>query len=155
MFFLQQSNVMVERRVLQKGLEHPFLVGLHFSFQTTSTLYFVLDYVNGGEVCIFYYLMVFATVGFLLTVIYLICVFVLSFFTTFRERGHFPNTGVPSTLQRWLWHWATSTPSTLFTGKCTQMTTALQGRLQQTHSGSLLPHFPRSTGLIHLAEKSR
>lgn len=43
---------MVERSVLLKGLQHPFLVGLHFAFQTPSTLYFVLDYVNGGEVCL-------------------------------------------------------------------------------------------------------
>lgn len=47
---LQQKHVMVERSVLLKGLQHPFLVGLHFSFQTANMLYFVLDYVNGGEV---------------------------------------------------------------------------------------------------------
>jgi len=45
---------MVERSVLLKGLQHPFLVGLHFSFQTTNLLYFVLDYVNGGDVCTHY-----------------------------------------------------------------------------------------------------
>ncbi|KAM6967479.1 serine/threonine-protein kinase Sgk2b [Aplochiton taeniatus] len=50
----EQRHVMVERSVLLKGLHHPFLVGLHFSFQTTDTLYFVLDYVNGGE--LFYHL---------------------------------------------------------------------------------------------------
>ena len=27
---------------------HPFIVGLHYSFQTSTNLYFVLDYVNGG-----------------------------------------------------------------------------------------------------------
>lgn len=43
---------MVERNVLLKGLQHPFLVGLHFSFQTPNMLFFVLDYVNGGEVCV-------------------------------------------------------------------------------------------------------
>lgn len=41
---------MSERNVLLKTLNHPFLVGLHYSFQTTEKLYFVLDYVNGGEV---------------------------------------------------------------------------------------------------------
>lgn len=41
---------MAERSVLMKNIKHPFLVGLHFSFQTTDKLYFVLDYVNGGEV---------------------------------------------------------------------------------------------------------
>uniref|UniRef100_UPI0037E88FF7 serine/threonine-protein kinase Sgk2b n=1 Tax=Semicossyphus pulcher TaxID=241346 RepID=UPI0037E88FF7 len=50
----EQRHVMVERSVLLKGLQHPFLVGLHFSFQTSNTLYFVLDYVNGGE--LFYHL---------------------------------------------------------------------------------------------------
>ncbi|TKS82032.1 Serine/threonine-protein kinase [Collichthys lucidus] len=49
-----KRHVMVERSVLLKGLQHPFLVGLHFSFQTPNTLYFVLDYVNGGE--LFYHL---------------------------------------------------------------------------------------------------
>ena len=41
---------MAERNVLLKSLKHPFLVGLHYSFQTPEKLYFVLDYVNGGEV---------------------------------------------------------------------------------------------------------
>uniref|UniRef100_A0A665WBE5 Serum/glucocorticoid regulated kinase 2b n=1 Tax=Echeneis naucrates TaxID=173247 RepID=A0A665WBE5_ECHNA len=50
----EQRHVMVERNVLMKGLQHPFLVGLHFSFQTSNMLYFVLDYVNGGE--LFYHL---------------------------------------------------------------------------------------------------
>ena len=40
---------MAERNVLLKNVTHPFLVGLHYSFQTSSKLYFVLDYVNGGE----------------------------------------------------------------------------------------------------------
>lgn len=41
---------MAERNVLLKNVKHPFLVGLHYSFQTTEKLYFVLDFVNGGEV---------------------------------------------------------------------------------------------------------
>ncbi|XP_054638622.1 serine/threonine-protein kinase Sgk2b isoform X2 [Dunckerocampus dactyliophorus] len=52
--FGKQQHVMVERSVLLKGLQHPFLVGLHFSFQTPNMLYFVVDYVNGGE--LFYHL---------------------------------------------------------------------------------------------------
>ena len=47
---LQQRHIMAERSVLMKNIKHPFLVGLHYSFQTTDKLYFVLDYVNGGEV---------------------------------------------------------------------------------------------------------
>ncbi|XP_027012986.1 serine/threonine-protein kinase Sgk2 [Tachysurus fulvidraco] len=45
----EQKNIMAERNVLLKSLQHPFLVGLHYSFQTSEKLYFVLDYVNGGE----------------------------------------------------------------------------------------------------------
>lgn len=41
---------MAERNVLLKNVRHPFLVGLRYSFQTAEKLYFVLDYVNGGEV---------------------------------------------------------------------------------------------------------
>eukprot|EP01125_Pyxidicula_operculata_P008527 TRINITY_DN2857_c0_g1_i2.p1 TRINITY_DN2857_c0_g1~~TRINITY_DN2857_c0_g1_i2.p1 ORF type:complete len:403 (+),score=103.12 TRINITY_DN2857_c0_g1_i2:58-1266(+) len=37
-----------EKSILMK-LEFPFLVKLHFSFQTPDKLYFVMDYVNGGE----------------------------------------------------------------------------------------------------------
>lgn len=37
-----------EKSILMK-LECPFLVRLHYSFQTPHKLYFVMDYVNGGE----------------------------------------------------------------------------------------------------------
>ena len=37
-----------EKNILMK-LSHPFLVGLHFSFQTPEKLYFIMDFVNGGE----------------------------------------------------------------------------------------------------------
>eukprot|EP01091_Cochliopodium_minus_P015909 TRINITY_DN578_c0_g1_i1.p1 TRINITY_DN578_c0_g1~~TRINITY_DN578_c0_g1_i1.p1 ORF type:complete len:468 (-),score=183.20 TRINITY_DN578_c0_g1_i1:143-1546(-) len=37
-----------EKSILQQ-LDCPFLVKLHFTFQTSSKLYFILDYVNGGE----------------------------------------------------------------------------------------------------------
>ncbi|ESP05450.1 hypothetical protein LOTGIDRAFT_181288 [Lottia gigantea] len=43
------KHIMSERNVLLKNVKHPFLVGLHYSFQTKDKLYFVLDYVNGGE----------------------------------------------------------------------------------------------------------
>jgi len=42
-------HVMCERRVLAKTTAHPFLVGLHCSFQTHDKLYLVMDYANGGE----------------------------------------------------------------------------------------------------------
>ncbi|RWS06273.1 serine/threonine-protein kinase Sgk1-like protein, partial [Dinothrombium tinctorium] len=45
----EKTHIMCERNVLLKNLNHPFLVGLHYSFQTRDKLYFVLDYVNGGE----------------------------------------------------------------------------------------------------------
>lgn len=44
------KHVMAERNVLIRNLNHPFLIHLHYSFQTADKLYFVLDYVNGGEV---------------------------------------------------------------------------------------------------------
>jgi len=44
---------MAERNVLICNVHHPFLIGLHYSFQTADKLYFVVDYVNGGEVSSF------------------------------------------------------------------------------------------------------
>ncbi|VDD96915.1 unnamed protein product [Enterobius vermicularis] len=43
------KHIMAERNVLIRNIEHPFLVSLHYSFQTKDKLYFVLDYLNGGE----------------------------------------------------------------------------------------------------------
>jgi serine/threonine protein kinase len=37
-----------EKSILMK-LRFPFLVGLHYSFQTPDKLYFIMDYINGGE----------------------------------------------------------------------------------------------------------
>ncbi|KAJ8387651.1 hypothetical protein AAFF_G00152010 [Aldrovandia affinis] len=45
----EQKHIMAERNVLLKNVQHPFLVGLHYSFQTADKLYFVLDFINGGE----------------------------------------------------------------------------------------------------------
>lgn len=46
----ETQHIMAERNVLRNNQHHPFLVSLHASFQTREKLYFVLDYVNGGEV---------------------------------------------------------------------------------------------------------
>jgi len=37
-----------EKSILMK-LEFPFLVKLHYAFQTSDKLYFIMDYINGGE----------------------------------------------------------------------------------------------------------
>ncbi|KAJ2158866.1 Serine/threonine-protein kinase Sgk2 [Coemansia sp. RSA 552] len=42
-------RVMSERKVLERTVKHPFLVGLQCAFQTREKLFFCLDYVNGGE----------------------------------------------------------------------------------------------------------
>ncbi|CAF0901319.1 unnamed protein product [Didymodactylos carnosus] len=45
----EERHIMAERDVLVKNTHHPFLVSLHYSFQTADKLYFVMDFVNGGE----------------------------------------------------------------------------------------------------------
>jgi serine/threonine protein kinase len=47
------DGVRTERRVLQQ-VRHPFIVRLHYAFQTQHRLFLVMDYVNGGQ--IFYHL---------------------------------------------------------------------------------------------------
>ncbi|KAF2068608.1 hypothetical protein CYY_010065 [Polysphondylium violaceum] len=42
------DHTRAEKNILQK-LVHPFLVNLNYSFQTSDKLYFIMDYVNGGE----------------------------------------------------------------------------------------------------------
>ena len=44
----QVEHTKAERLILQ-ALQHPFLMGLRFAFQTSTKLYFVLDYLQGGE----------------------------------------------------------------------------------------------------------
>ena len=46
----ETAHVLSERSVLIKMLNHPYLVQLHFAFTTAHKIFFVLDYVNGGEV---------------------------------------------------------------------------------------------------------
>lgn len=42
-------HTMGERKILEKSLDCPFLVGLKFSFQSETELFFVTDYKSGGE----------------------------------------------------------------------------------------------------------
>ena len=42
------SNIKLERKVLE-SVDHPFLVGLRYAFQTPAKLYMVMEYVPGGE----------------------------------------------------------------------------------------------------------
>jgi serum/glucocorticoid-regulated kinase 2 len=49
----QVAHTVTERDVLAR-LNHPFIVNLHFAFQTSSKLHLVLDYCSGGE--LFYHL---------------------------------------------------------------------------------------------------
>jgi serine/threonine protein kinase len=44
----QVDHTNTERRVLG-SINHPFIVRLHYAFQTKEKLYFVLDYASGGE----------------------------------------------------------------------------------------------------------
>jgi serine/threonine protein kinase len=42
-----------ERDILEK-IDSPFIAKLHYAFQTPAKLYFVMDFLNGGE--LFYHL---------------------------------------------------------------------------------------------------
>ena len=44
----QIEHTMSERNIMQ-SLQHPFVVSLHFAWQTPEKLYLALEYVNGGE----------------------------------------------------------------------------------------------------------
>lgn len=43
----------VEREIMEK-IKSPFIVELHYAFQTDEKLYFIMDFLNGGE--LFYHL---------------------------------------------------------------------------------------------------
>jgi len=49
----QFEHTMAERRILEE-IDHPFIVSLRFAFQTSSKLYMIFDFFNGGE--LFHYL---------------------------------------------------------------------------------------------------
>lgn len=44
----KESRVLAERNILMRA-EHPFLTRLYFAFQNTTKLYFVMEYVSGGD----------------------------------------------------------------------------------------------------------
>ncbi|CDW82120.1 protein kinase 2 [Stylonychia lemnae] len=50
--FLHDKNqlhyILQERKILME-LKHPFIVEMHYAFQSPDRLYFVLDYVSGGD----------------------------------------------------------------------------------------------------------
>jgi serine/threonine protein kinase len=43
----------VEREIMEK-IKSPFIVTLYYAFQTADKLYFIMDFLNGGE--LFYHL---------------------------------------------------------------------------------------------------
>eukprot|EP01130_Rhizamoeba_saxonica_P005468 TRINITY_DN2188_c0_g1_i1.p1 TRINITY_DN2188_c0_g1~~TRINITY_DN2188_c0_g1_i1.p1 ORF type:complete len:698 (-),score=167.40 TRINITY_DN2188_c0_g1_i1:73-2166(-) len=47
------EHTLAERSVMMK-LNHPFLMKLHYTFQTEDKLFYIMDYINGGE--LFYHL---------------------------------------------------------------------------------------------------
>ena len=45
----QEKHTNDEKKILQ-SINHPFIVKLHYAFQTPEKLYMVMDFVNGGEI---------------------------------------------------------------------------------------------------------
>ena len=48
-FFQDIDWVQTEKHVFETASNHPFLVGLHSCFQTPSRLFFVIEFVRGGD----------------------------------------------------------------------------------------------------------
>jgi len=49
----QRMHTKAEREILEK-IKCPYIVDMHYAFQTPEKLYFVMDFLNGGE--LFYHL---------------------------------------------------------------------------------------------------
>jgi serine/threonine protein kinase len=42
------DSTMQERQILLE-ISNPYILGLHYAFQTTKRLYFITDFINGGD----------------------------------------------------------------------------------------------------------
>jgi serine/threonine protein kinase len=42
------DSTVLERKILQSG-KHPFIVDLKYSFQTEKKIYFIMEFIDGGE----------------------------------------------------------------------------------------------------------
>ena len=47
----QVDHTRTEREVLG-SIDHPYLVSMYYAFQNDRKLYFVLDYLPGGDMCV-------------------------------------------------------------------------------------------------------
>jgi serine/threonine protein kinase len=95
----ESKHIMSERNVLLENIKHPFLVGLHYSYQTANKLYLVLDYINGGEV--FIYFSIFQKLLKLISA--------RSYFSICRGRKYSQSRGPSSTLLKFHRPWDIST----------------------------------------------
>ncbi|XP_063081397.1 protein kinase C iota type-like [Cavia porcellus] len=43
------SRLQVEKQIMEKSLNHPYLVGLHSCIETPTRFFFILDYISGGD----------------------------------------------------------------------------------------------------------
>lgn len=135
--FFQVAHTKTERNVLGK-IDHPFIVGLNFAFQTKDKLYFVLDYCAGGE--LFFHLgnvIHVAAVAPRWSRLSCVSRFTITpcFVVVARRRAASPN-AAPGTMQRRSrWRWSMSTHTTSFTG------------MQHRRCW----HCDRQVGLVHVA----